>query len=188
MDNATQGWIAGLVAAAVTLAFTAWWESRQHRRRQLDDAVTALAEANLELSNELIKMASKGWDPSWIVQFTSPVASLGLRVQALAGRRILGVPARLASPAREGLRRSTAARSTEFNRVMGAVSQDPPREGTDEAEPRALLVRVAPLIGASNAEVAICNAWLNNPWRFYPCRDLSGWAESKKGKTGVAFV
>jgi len=38
-----EGWIGGLVAAAITLAFSAWWETRQSRRRRLEEALSAVA-------------------------------------------------------------------------------------------------------------------------------------------------
>lgn len=41
-----EGWIGGLVAAAVTLAFSAWWDTRQKQRQRLDEAVSSLAAAS----------------------------------------------------------------------------------------------------------------------------------------------
>lgn len=188
MDNATQGWIAGLVAAAVTLAFTAWWETKQHRRRQLDDAVTALANANQELANALILMAATGWEPLRIPQLTNPVAAWQLRVRSLAGRRVVGIPSRVAAPARDGLGRSVTTRSRAFGDAMIAVGNESAAVAENREDTLANLARLTPLIRASNAEVAICNAWLNNPWRFFPCRDRSEWAESEEGRTNGGFT
>lgn len=44
-DVGLEGWVGGLVAAAVTLTFTAWWETRRERRRRFEDALLEVAAA-----------------------------------------------------------------------------------------------------------------------------------------------
>jgi hypothetical protein len=182
IGDGLEGWIGGLVAAAVTLAFTAWWDTRQHRRRQLDDAVTTLAEAQTDFSQAMYRMAANGWDSPDIARLSAQVTTWQLRVGALAGRRVLGVPARIIAPSREGLRATIGSLDDTWSKRVLDVAKQPPRKPDNVAGYKKSLEFLEPLIDASNAQTVVCNAWLHNPWRFAPRRDLSGWAFSKEAR------
>lgn len=178
VDNATQGWIAGLVAAAVTLAFTAWWETRQHRRRQLDEQLGRLADAHQRFALAMHRMAASGWDVLEAGDLADVVSAAQLRVAALAGRRVLNVPARFLAPGRDGLRRSLFALNVQWTLEFQQRVIRPPKRPRTGPEGVANLKLVTPLYDLSMAQVTVCAAWMQNPWRYVPRRDLSEWAKS----------
>lgn len=179
-----QGWIGGLVAAAVTLGFTAWWDTRQHRRRQLDDAVVTLAGAQSKLWQALLRMAAHGWDSEEVADLVNAVASAQLRAGGLAGRRVLNIRARFVAPSREGLRRTLGTLDDAWSREFGLRARQMPfKKASSPAEYESNLHAVMPLAAASQAQIAACNGWLQNPWRYARGRDLSEWARSDEART-----
>ncbi|PTU56717.1 hypothetical protein DBB34_07975 [Sphaerisporangium cinnabarinum] len=179
-----EGWIGGLIAAAVTLGFTAWWETRQHRRRQLDDAVATLAAAQSKLWQALLRMAAHGWDTEEAADLVNAVASAQLRAGGLAARRVLNIRARFVSPSREGLRRTLGALDDAWSHEFGLrARQLPLKKAASPAAYESNLHEIMPLASACQAQIAACNAWLQNPWRYARGKDLSEWARSDEART-----
>ncbi|WP_194522358.1 hypothetical protein [Cellulosimicrobium sp. JZ28] len=168
-----EGWIGGLIAAAVTLGFTAWWETRQHRRRQLDDALLELSDAQNQFWQAVQRMPARGWDEMELAVVTNRVGIAQLRAGALSARRVLGIPARFVAPARDGLRKTLSALDgvwvTELKLVIGKKW---PKVKTEEEYDR-VLEELAPVMRAAAAQMATCHGWLHNPWRFAWSRNLS---------------
>lgn len=178
-----EGWIGGLVAAAVTLAFTAWWETRQHRRRQMDDQVAALASAQQAYALAVLRMAATGWDAIEMSELVNRVAAAQLRAASLVGRRVLNIPARFVAPGREGLRRTLATSSRQWAVVAQKRSLMPPlKTPTTSRELAANVDAVKLLFNLAMAQVSVCAAWEQNPWRFFPGRDRSEWAKSEASR------
>ncbi|MEV8177209.1 hypothetical protein AB0O99_04075 [Cellulosimicrobium funkei] len=151
-----EGWVGGLIAAAVTLAFTAWWETRQHRRRQLDDALIRLSEACTEYWNDLERVMADLPAPD-IAEHAGRVMTAEHHAGMLAARRVLGLPVGIMAPCRGGLHRTLD--------VLGEMTSDVHKPGDSPDLKGARRVALA--------EIATATRWIHNPWQFAWNRDLS---------------
>lgn len=153
-DSAMSGWIAGLLAAAVTIIVTAWWEARSARAARLDDAVSELASAAIMYRHAAM---AEGRKPSFGV--SSPLVTGSMRVRALAARgpkrRLLRMP----RAARVGL----AITIDELHKRWVVAASATGEFGTHV--PTA--AKMAHAIHDASLE------WLANPRAFSRARDLS---------------
>lgn len=174
-----EGWIGGLIAAAVTISATIWWEARSHRRQQLDDAVVGLSDACNAMADALLDMSVADRTKSRFALHMNAVAISQMRVGALSHRRTVGVPAWLCAPTRSGLGRTLGSLDDTWISAMRGLPS------TDLWESMSLTDWVDAVDSAGDEcrlQSRTCLAWLNNPWQFAWNRDISVGAR----ETGLA--
>ncbi|MFE5309721.1 hypothetical protein [Isoptericola sp. NPDC056605] len=162
MSEGMSGWVAGLLAAAVTVGFTAWWDSLVRRRGRLDDAVTRLEEAASYLWFVALKTQHGAGDAKDLLAPHRALAMEVMRVRGLAWRpAFFLVPARWVAPARYGLGLTVS----HLGKVWRDVSEDLAWSEKD---------RTHHTIEVCLAITAACAAWTSKPRKFWPGRDISG--------------
>lgn len=171
MDSSTwlSGWIGGLLAAAVTISATIWWEARARRRRSLDQAVDELARSSLTFMLRTIEIHQARHKGANLGEVLAGVGRDQQLVQAFALRRVWIIPAQLVAPARAGLAPTIEALWTNLNlaldRFLEAHENHAAQEGWDQA--------LSDLSDAASAHRAACLKWISSPWSYWPNRDLS---------------
>lgn len=156
-DQWWDGWIGALLAAAVTVGATVWWDARVRRRERLEEAAARLHEAatNFGMATQRMRHGLGG------EELGGAYLAMGnaiLLVQGLALRRVLLLPAKVAGPARFGLAATVEWLSDRLRDASSAVDED----GRPE-QPEVI-------VQACRAVSVVCLLWLSNPMAFWPGR------------------
>jgi hypothetical protein len=153
-DSPLDGWIGGLIAAAVTVGATIWWEARSVRRQRLDAAALELVSAARAVEHSL-RTGEVGLREDTIRM----LYAIEL-VRAQAGRHHWPFRWRWLRPWRSGLEASVSGLHREWIHRLSLFEQDV-RGAGEEVEGVATGLRLCGLW------------WLSTPWRYFPNRDLS---------------
>ncbi|MDF2848876.1 MAG: hypothetical protein K0R97_2858 [Oerskovia sp.] len=120
-----EGWVGGLAAAAVTLAFTAWWETRRDRRQRLEaalDEVSAAADAFFAAASTPGGTPTTSLPAYWRLAKAVPTAQWELTREVYRWRRVI--------------RRVYRSRRLGFSHALGETWERL-AEAKDPARPRA---------------------------------------------------
>lgn len=153
-----DGWIGALLAAAVTVGATVWWDAHVRRRERLEDAVVRLHEAATQLATEVERVKLRTGRPEELAAAHTAMGNALLLVRGLALRRVLHLPARLSGPSRSGLGATVDWLFSRWNQV--SLVQD--RSG----KPR----RPTDIVETCWAVSTVCHVWLEKPMTFWPGR------------------
>lgn|GEM_PF-4224102 len=156
-----SGWVAGLLAAAVTIGFTAWWDSRVRRQERLEDAVSRLEAAASAMTFAAISVRHRSEDAKVLLAANRELGMAFVTVRGLAWRSAFFlVPARWVAPARYGFGMTVAVLFKWWREGVTLES------GNEEP----YLEHVVESCLATNAACAI---WTSTPRRYWPGRDIS---------------
>lgn len=157
-----DGWVGALLAAAVTVGATIWWDARTKRRERLEEAVVRLNEAAAALGNEAQRHELGIGNHESLATKHMELGGAFLMVQGLARRHVLFlISPKLVAPAREGLARTIAS----LSRLWVSASQPQDPSGRPISFPEVVVV--------CQAISAACFAWLSRPGVYWPLRDKS---------------
>lgn len=115
MNVGLEGWIAGLIAASVTIVATSWLAGRARRRAALETALTELALRSDTLA--LGVLLARRDLPVELMSMTTAVA----HAEALASQRSWPLPAKVVAPWRAHLAETLRSLSLEMNSEIGRV-------------------------------------------------------------------
>ena len=164
VGNWWEGWIGALLAAAITVGATVWWDARMRRRERLEDAVVRLHSAADRLGNEAQRLKRGDGRPEELAAAQVDLGSAFLLLRGLATRRVAMVPARIAAPARSGL---ALTMDWFWHRWLSAAELSEESGAPTKAGAR-LIVETCQALSIA------CHDWVASPMDFWPNRDL-GW-------------
>lgn len=153
-----DGWIGALLAAAVTVGATVWWDARVRRRERLEDAVVRLHEAASALLLEVDRVTHRSGSIEEVLDAHLALGNALVLVRGQALRRVFLLPARIVAPARSGLARTVGLLSERWNRASLAQNR------------RGMLKHPDAVKEACRAVSIACLVWLANPMTFWPGR------------------
>lgn len=153
-----DGWIGALLAAAVTVGATVWWDARVRRRERLEDAVVRLYEAATELGIETERVRHGLGSREDLGAANVAMGNALLLVKGLALRRVLLFPAKVAAPARSGLAMTVEWLADRWNGTSSRTRRDK-TECADE------------VVEICQAASVACLIWLSKPMAFWPSRE-----------------
>lgn len=156
-----DGWVGALLAAAVTVGATIWWDARTRRRERLEDAVMRLNQAATEAGNEAQRQVVGIGTPENLTTTYIELGSAYLLVEGLARRRVALLSPALVAPAREGFGRTMQSLSDRWMRVSEPVKPSGEPESFES------------VVTNCQATSAACLRWISRPMTYWPWRDRS---------------
>lgn len=155
MDSALSGWFAGLLAAVVSIAASAWWDSRLRRREMLDAAMRDLA-APASMVGLLIV---RGEGVAAAERLTE-LQTLVFRARALANRRVGFLRARWAAPTRRGL-------AMALHELMTRLAEGVEAGLNAKDDPAAWTQSKSDVAAACELLARTTERWFEDPWSFW---------------------
>ncbi|WP_407320864.1 hypothetical protein UQW22_09955 [Isoptericola halotolerans] len=157
-----DGWIGALVAAALTVGATIWWESKNRRRERLEEAMSQLESAAAVMGNLAWKRLHGDAEPHELDSAIDELAVAFIRARAHALRpSALWLPAAWLAPVRSGLGRTVSSlRETWLEACSTSTAAIPPESLADIAT-------------TCLAVQGTCSTWIKSPVQFAWNRDLS---------------